>query len=150
MFFFWIRMKRLWRLNSIRWEELCFFSIRFFKVSSTFSFVSTISLIFFRTSLFSFYLAGDFSPKNIEIRQNNILNLKKIYWNYLQVALIFNCIMMLLYMDVQFRDCANHEAAALALMDQFGEVENQLVLHCFLNGCLKTTEWAEIQGRLVQ
>jgi len=53
-------------------------------------------------------------------------------------------------MEVQFRDCANREAAALALMDQFGEVENQVVLHCFLNGCLKTTEWAAIQGRLAQ
>ena len=58
--------------------------------------------------------------------------------------------MMLLYVEVQFRDCANREAAALALMDRSSEVENQVVLHSFLGTCFKTAEWATIQGGLLK
>ena len=58
--------------------------------------------------------------------------------------------MMLLYVEVQFRDCTNREAAALTLMDRFSEVENQVVLHSFLETCLKAAEWATIQGGLLK
>ena len=56
---------------------------------------------------------------------------------------------MLLCVEVQFRGCTNWKAAELALMDQFGEMENQVVLHSFHNDCLKTAEWAAIQGGLL-